>query len=99
MGLRLADSKREIESRLWRACQHFSYTWGRFTPALQCAVKKAGYVSAVSGVHGPVRLARDLCALPRIDVRAEYELRDFVDVVMGRWDYLGLKQRLTRSLA
>jgi len=56
-------------------------------------------VSAVSGLHGPVLPASDRYALPRIDIRAEYELRDFADVVSGRWDYLGLKQRLARRLA
>lgn len=95
----LCDSKREIESRLGQPCQHFAYTWGRFTPSLQHAVKDAGYMSAVSGLHGPVLTASDQYALPRIDVRAEYELRDFVDVVTGHWDYLGLKQRLARRLA
>jgi hypothetical protein len=62
-------------------------------------VKDAGYASAVSGLHGPVTSAADVYALPRIDIRAEYELRDFADVVTGRWDYLGLKQRLARRLA
>jgi peptidoglycan/xylan/chitin deacetylase (PgdA/CDA1 family) len=95
----LADSKREIEFRLGQPCQHFAYTWGRFTPTLQHAVRNAGYISAVSGLHGPVTSDSDRYALPRIDVRAEYELRDFVDVVKGHWDYLGLKQRLARRLA
>lgn len=94
----LADSKREIEFRLDQPCQHFAYTWGLFTPALQRAVKEAGYVSAVSALHGPVTKTSDRYALPRIDIRAEYELRDFVDVVKGQWDYLGLKQRLVRNL-
>jgi peptidoglycan/xylan/chitin deacetylase (PgdA/CDA1 family) len=95
----LLDSKREIESRLGQPCEHFSYTWGRFTPELQRAVKESGYRNAVSGLHGPVSAASDRFALPRIDIRSEYELRDFADVVTGHWDYLGLKQRLTRRLA
>lgn len=95
----LAESKREIEFRLGQSCQHFAYTWGRFKPALQHAVRNAGYMSAVSGLHGPVTATSDHYALPRIDVRAEYELRDFIDVVRGHWDYLGLKQRLVRRLA
>lgn len=95
----LANSKREIESRLGRPCRHFAYPWGRFTPALKRAVEEAGYVSALSGLHGSVSSAFDRYALPRIDIRAEYELRDFVDVVTGRWDYLGFKQRLARRLA
>ena len=40
----------------------------------------------------------DPTALPRIDVRAEYELADFVQVVKGAWDYLGAKQRLARAI-
>jgi peptidoglycan/xylan/chitin deacetylase (PgdA/CDA1 family) len=95
----LGDSKREIESRLGQPCRHFAYTWGHHTPALQRAVQRAGYDSAASGLHGPVTPASDRYALPRIDVRAEYVLRDFADVVTGRWDYLGLKQRLARRLA
>ena len=95
----LRESKSEIQSRLGRPCEHFAYTWGRFTPALQGMVRAAGYASAVSGLHGPVTSASDRFALPRIDVRAEYELRDFVDVVTGRWDYLGFKQWLARRLA
>jgi peptidoglycan/xylan/chitin deacetylase (PgdA/CDA1 family) len=95
----LRESKQEIQSRLGGPCKHFAYTWGRFTPALQGMVRSAGYASAVSGLHGPVTSASDRFALPRIDVRAEYELRDFIDVVTGRWDYLGFKQRLARKLA
>ena len=95
----LVDSKREIEERLGRPCRHFAYTWGRFTPQLQRVVRDAGYADAVSGLHGPISRSSDPYALPRIDVRAEYELRDFVDVVTGRWDYLGLKQRLMHRLA
>jgi hypothetical protein len=50
-------------------------------------------------MHGPPTSNSDPYALPRIDVRDEYELRDFADVVTGRWDFLGLKQRLMQRLA
>lgn len=95
----LSNSKHEIESRLGQPCKLFSYTWGRFTPGLQRAVKDAGYFSAASGLHGPVSAASDRFALPRMDIRSEYEMCDFADVVTGHWDYLGLKQRLARRLA
>lgn len=95
----LAQSKQEIAARTGRACQHFAYTWGRYNPALQQHVRAAGYLSAASGLHGPLKVDADLYALPRIDVRAEYELRDFVAAVSGQWDYLGYKQRLWRALA
>lgn len=95
----LIYSKLEIEKRIGRSCDHFAYTWGRFSSTLQHAVRNAGYMSAVSGLHGPLTATSDRYALPRIDIRAEYEQRDFVDIVEGHWDYLALKQRLARRLA
>ena len=95
----LAASKLEIANRVGRPCQDFAYTWGRFTPALQKLVKAAGYRSAASGLHGPLRADSDLLALPRIDIRADYELADFIAAVSGQWDFLGYKQRLWRVFA
>jgi len=95
----LAASKQEIAARTGCDCQHFAYTWGRFTPNLQQQVKAAGYASAASGLHGPLHADSDRYALPRIDIRADYELRDFIAAVSGQWDYLGYKQRLWRAFA
>lgn len=95
----LRESREHIEARLGIPCQHFAYTWGRFTPRLQELVKQAGYASAVAGLHGALTPRSDGFALPRIDVRAEYELSDFISVVTGAWDYLGMKQRLLRRVA
>lgn len=93
------NSKHDIEDRLGLPCEHFAYTWGRYSSLLQETIKAAGYLSAVSGSHGPVMPESDRFALPRIDVRADYEMRDFVDLISGRWDYLGLKHRIARMLA
>jgi len=95
----LTDSKHTIQSHLGIPCEHFAYTWGRFTPALVGMVRRAGYRSAVSGLHGGVSHLSDRFALPRIDIRAEYEIQDFANAVTGRWDFLGFKQRLARSFA
>lgn len=95
----LGDSRNAIETRLGQPCENFAYTWGRFTSELKHNAKLVGYLTAVSGLHGPVSAGSDRFALPRIDIRAEYELRDFVDAVTGRWDFLGFKQRLARRLA
>lgn len=95
----LTESKRAIQSRLDRPCEHFAYTWGRFTPPLEARVRQAGYLSAVSGLHGAFSAKSDRFSLPRIDIRSEYEMQDFEDVVSGRWDYLGFKQRVARTLA
>jgi peptidoglycan/xylan/chitin deacetylase (PgdA/CDA1 family) len=94
----LLRSKREIEDRLGISCAHFAYTWGRFNEPLQRMVRAAGYKTAVSCLHGPISDSSPTFALPRIDVRAEYEIEDFVSVVTGAWDYLGFKQRLFRRL-
>lgn len=94
----LVDCKAQIEAKLGVSCTHFAYTWGNYTPQVRAAVATAGFRSAVAGLHGPVTPTSDRYALPRVDIRAEYELRDFIDVVSGRWDYLELKQRLARML-
>lgn len=95
----LRDSKAQLEARLGAPCDHFAYTWGRYNLPLQGLVRRAGYASAVSGLHGPVARGSDRFALPRIDVRAEYELEDFIAGVTGAWDYLGVKQRMVRLTA
>lgn len=92
----LVQSKQQIERRLQQPCEHFAYTWGRFNTGLQQQVRSAGYASAASALHGPLHAGSDRYALPRIDVRADYQLRDFIDAVSGRWDFLGSKQRLWR---
>ncbi len=94
----LIDCKAKIEARLDVSCEHFAYTWGNYTPQVRAAVANVGFRSAVAGLHGPLTQASDRFALPRVDIRAGYELRDFIDVATGRWDYLGLKQRLARRL-
>jgi peptidoglycan/xylan/chitin deacetylase (PgdA/CDA1 family) len=94
----LAHSKLTIENRLQQPCRHFAYTWGRYTSRLQAQVQAAGYHSAASGLHGPLTTTVDPFALPRIDIRADYELADFIAAVSGHWDFLGFKQRWQRRL-
>jgi peptidoglycan/xylan/chitin deacetylase (PgdA/CDA1 family) len=94
----LVQSKREIEDRIGVPCDHFAYTWGRFNKPVQIMVQAAGYKTAASCLHGPLADNVPRFALPRIDVRSEYELEDFTNIVTGAWDYLGLKQRLSRGL-
>lgn len=98
-GRELHDSKSAIEARLQAPCEHFAYTWGRYTAQLQQQVREAGYRSAAAAIHGPLRAGSNPFALPRIDIRSEYALPDFIAAVTGRWDWLGCKQRLARRLA
>jgi peptidoglycan/xylan/chitin deacetylase (PgdA/CDA1 family) len=94
----IARCKFEIESRLRHPCEHFAYTWGHYNAQARQAVVAANYRSAVAGLHGPVRTRSDRHALPRIDVRAEYDVDDFADIVLGRWDFLRLKQSVDQWL-
>lgn len=84
----LATSKRLIEERLDVACSHFAYTWGRYTKAVRDAVASSRYASAMSAIHGGVSALDDVYALPRIDVKQSYTIRDFSAVVAGDWDYM-----------
>jgi len=90
----LIESKRVISERTGTPCQHFSYTWGHHNRRLRDSVAAAGYRSAVAGVHAPVDRGSDLYALPRLDIRNEYDLSDFVAIVSGEWNYLGFYHRL-----
>jgi peptidoglycan/xylan/chitin deacetylase (PgdA/CDA1 family) len=94
----LQQSKAEIERRLGTECRHFAYTWGNHDRHVRAAVAQCGYESAFAGVHGAVQPSRDRYAISRIDVRADYELEDFIAVVRGDWDYLGLIQQARRLL-
>jgi peptidoglycan/xylan/chitin deacetylase (PgdA/CDA1 family) len=89
----LMGCKQEITARLGRPCVHYAYTWGHNNAAVRRAVVRAGYFCAVGVIHGPVTSVSPWFTLPRLDIRTEYELEDFVAVMSGRWDFLGLKQR------
>lgn len=90
----LQESKQCIEMQLGKPCNHFSYTWGRHNALVRERVAAAGYLSAVAGHHGPVRHEESIFSIPRMDVRMDYSLSDFVAMVSGDWDFLGLKHRL-----
>jgi peptidoglycan/xylan/chitin deacetylase (PgdA/CDA1 family) len=94
----LTASKQAIAERTGKPCEHFSYTWGHWNAGVCEAVEQAGYRTAVAGVHAPVTTHADPLALPRLDIRREYELADFTAVVRGKWDCLGLYQRMRRLL-
>lgn len=90
----LRVSRRTIEERLGLECRHFAYTWGRHDARVCHQVAANGYAAAVAAHHGPLSVHSDAMALPRMDVRREYDLDDFAAVVQGGWDYLGLAQKI-----
>jgi len=91
-------SKATIEEQVGVQCRHFAYTWGRHNWQVREAVARAGYESAVAGVHGAVCTNSDRYALPRVDVRRDYQLEDFAALLRGDWDFLRYPQKLRQLL-
>ena len=90
----LTDSRSQISERMGTPCIDFCYTWGHHNRSLRDAVARAGYKSGVSGTHSPIKRQSNPFALPRLDIRSEYDLKDFIAVVRGDWDYLKFSQAL-----
>jgi hypothetical protein len=91
-------SRKLISEQTGSACIDFSYTWGLHNRRLHGILGAAGYKSGVAGKHSEVMALSNPFALPRLDIRREYELGDFISVLRGDWDYLGLYQRLRTLL-
>jgi peptidoglycan/xylan/chitin deacetylase (PgdA/CDA1 family) len=92
----LCRSKDEIATRLGKPCDHFAYPFGRLGANSAQWVRDAGYRSAVTTVHRPLASGEDPFRLPRIGIEDRYSLRDFVSIVRGDWDYIGMLQALRR---
>jgi len=93
----LKQSKQDIEQKLKISCTDFSYTWGHYNTEVKNLVAEAGYSSSVSGEHGPLEEDSSQFAIPRVDIRKDYQLNDFKAVVFGHWDYLNSIQKLRRN--
>jgi peptidoglycan/xylan/chitin deacetylase (PgdA/CDA1 family) len=90
----LLNSKQDVEMRLNTDCPHFSYPWGQYTSQLKNDVRSVGYKYAVAARHAKIKHSSDLFALPRINISRDYSLDDFKDIVMGKWDYLGVIHKI-----
>jgi peptidoglycan/xylan/chitin deacetylase (PgdA/CDA1 family) len=84
----MAESKRTLEQRLGAPCDLFAYPFGRHNAGVRAQAAAAGYRWALAAVHGTVGPRVDPYAVPRIDIRNDYDLADFVSVVRGDWDFL-----------
>lgn len=94
----LARSKQTIEEKLGAECPHFAYTWGRHNQRLRDAVKAAGYKFSVAAHHQPLGLTDNPFALPRLNIQQDYSLDDFINIISGKWDYLGKVHKLKRLI-
>jgi len=88
-----SDSKTDIETRLGVKCMHFSYTWGRHNPLVRQAIKETNYRYATGCLHSSLSPSADPFMLPRLNIKKEYAMDDFMSVITGEWDFIGIAQR------
>jgi peptidoglycan/xylan/chitin deacetylase (PgdA/CDA1 family) len=67
----VARSRDELEQLLGRAVTHFCYPWGAHDERVVDAVRRAGFLTAVTTVRGRARPAHDALRLPRVPVRGD----------------------------
>jgi peptidoglycan/xylan/chitin deacetylase (PgdA/CDA1 family) len=90
----LSQSKQIIEKMVGLPCERLSYPWGRCNRQVLRYAVDAGYKTAVTGIHGPIRRRTNALKIPRIDIRNDYNMQDFENICKGSWDFLGPLQRL-----
>ena len=90
----LIVSKLNIENKLNINCIHFAYPWGRYSKQVKECVHIVGYKYAAAGYHAPLNKTTDLFALPRLNIAKEYSFNDFKNIILGKWDYLGIIQKI-----
>ena len=95
----LIESKQQIESKLRICCKHFSYPWGRHNQIVRSAVFDSGYQFATAAHHAPLQKRGNKFCLPRLNIRREYELEDFVFVLSGGWDYFVWLNRVRKIIS
>ncbi len=94
----LSQSKKHVEEKLQKPCEHFAYTWAKYSPIVQQHVKKVGYRTAVAGHHMPLHGNSDFFALPRLNIQSDYSQKDFEGIVTGKWDFMTVVQRVKKIL-
>src|SRR3990167_2947831 len=93
----LLQSKQDVEEKLNITCSHFSYPFGQYSKNVREVVKEVGYQYAAAVHHGGFNLESDYLAMPRINISREYSLKDFGNIIRGKWDFIGLIHRLRRQ--
>lgn len=88
--LELSQSKKSIEDQLKKKCIHFSYTWGKHSHKIRQAIVEAGYRFAAAAHHAPLSNRANQRVLPRFNVDRNYSLGDFENMIVGKWNFLGL---------
>ena len=94
----LIHSKLVIEQKLQKECAHFAYTFGNHSKKVRDAVIDAGYHYAVAGHHKTLKKTDNPIALPRLNIEINYSMDDFKNIIVGKWDFLGVIHRIKKYL-
>jgi peptidoglycan/xylan/chitin deacetylase (PgdA/CDA1 family) len=73
----VTDSKAELERQLKVPVRAFAYPYGFYDRETTEAVRKAGYLFAVTGEHGPADVRQGLLTLHRIAITGDVKLAEF----------------------
>lgn len=94
----LVRSKTTIEEKLQKKCAHFAYTFGKYSRKVQRYVAQTGYHYAAAAHHAVLSKNNNHFALPRLNIQNDYTLEDFENIIIGKWDFLGIIQRIKRYI-
>lgn len=94
----LINSKNTIEDKLNKPCEHFAYTYGKHSKIVRKAVLQSKYRYAAAAHHTALRKKDSAMVLPRLNIENGYLIKDFQNIVMGEWDFLGIIHRDKRMM-
>ncbi|OGT36791.1 MAG: hypothetical protein A3F12_00725 [Gammaproteobacteria bacterium RIFCSPHIGHO2_12_FULL_38_14] len=83
-------SKEKIENKLGKICRHFAYTFAKHDKKIRNEVASAGYQYAAAAQHSRLKKNSDPFVLPRLNIDKNYTLEDFKNIVLGKWDFIGI---------
>ncbi len=96
INAQLKQSKDMIEAKIQKPCLHFAYTWGKHSKRLRTLVEENNYHHAVAAHHEVLLDKHNPFAIPRMNIDKDYSIDDFVDIVQGKWDFMGPIHSLKR---
>jgi peptidoglycan/xylan/chitin deacetylase (PgdA/CDA1 family) len=90
----MARSREAIVRATGREAAWLAYPFGACDEASAGDAKAVGFSGAVTTRHGGVSDSTDRFRLPRVDVRADYEVADVRSALRGDWDFLRVSQAI-----
>jgi peptidoglycan/xylan/chitin deacetylase (PgdA/CDA1 family) len=87
----IVESKQVLEERLGEPVRHFAYPLGQprtFNKAIADLLANNGYDLACSTIWGSDNRNTNMFALQRVRIDGCDSMRDYIDKVNGRWDFI-----------